>query len=408
MEPVFIVGIIIFSGVLLGELAERIHLPKISGYIVAGLILNPEVVDFIPENFAENTGLITDIALSFITFSVGGTLLFSKIKKLGKSIFSITVFESELAFLFVVLGMMVVLPFFVEIDQGNIVTAYLPVALLLGSLASPTDPSSTLAVMHEYKAKGSVSSTIMGIAAFDDALGVINYSIAIAIAATLSSNHQFSALTSVLQPIVIICLSIVLGIIVGIILNFLTRFVKKETDGVLIVQVLGLLLICFGLSSMLSLDALLSTMSMGMIVVNFNPLREKIFGLLQRYIEEIIFVLFFVLAGMHLDFSVLSSSFILIGLFVFLRALGKYTGIFIGAGLTKTPQKVRKYTFGGVLPQGGIVIGLALMIRQNPSFQDFSDTIIGVIIGATIIHELIGPLSAKLALKKANELYKDR
>ena len=209
-----------------------------------------------------------------------------------------------------------------------------------------------------------------------------------------------------MNPIVIIIISIGFGILAGILLNLLVKITKRETDGVLLVEVFGLLLICFGVSHWLGLDELLSTMSMGAMVVNFNSKRDQIFKLLERYIEELILVLFFVLAGMHLNFSVVSSSLLLIILFVILRTLGKFVGVYLGAHISHSPKKVKKYTFGGIIPQGGIVIGLALMIKQNPAFENISDIIIGVIIGATIIHELIGPVSAKIALKKADELYK--
>ena len=192
MESTLIVGIIFFFGFLLGELVSKINLPKITGYILAGILLNPQVFHIVPNDFTQNTELVTNVALSFITFSVGGTLLISKIKELGKSIFTITVFESEFAFIFVIMGLTFVLPFIMHIDNGDILTTYLPVALLLGSMASPTDPSATLAVTHEYKAKGAVTSTIMGVAAFDDALGIINYSIAIAVSQTLIKHTEFS------------------------------------------------------------------------------------------------------------------------------------------------------------------------------------------------------------------------
>ena len=182
MDPILTIGIIIVTGFIAGELCTRIGLPKVSGYILAGLLLNPELTHFIPESFVEHTTLVTNIALSFITFSVGGTLLFSKVRSLGKSIVFITLFEAEFAFLFVCAFFMLIAPLFLTSPAFTLVSYFIPLALLLGSLASPTDPSATLAIMHQYKAKGEVTSTIMGVAAFDDILGIINYSIAVSIA----------------------------------------------------------------------------------------------------------------------------------------------------------------------------------------------------------------------------------
>ena len=408
MESLLVVGIIIFTGFILGEILSKIKLPKVTGYILAGVLLNPQLFHIIPTDFTNHTDVITNIALSFITFSVGGTLLYKRIKKLGKGIVFITLFEAEIAFLVVFLGLLVLTPFFLPITGATWFTVFIPLALLLGSLASPTDPSATLAVAHEYKAKGDVSSTIMGVAAFDDALGIINYSLAISIAGILVLNESFSIASSLIHPLIVIIGAILLGLAIGFVFNVVTRVLKKETEGAFIVIILCFLLLCYGIASVLGVDELLATMTMGAFVVNFNPMREKIFKILERYTEELIFVLFFTLSGMHLNFSVLSTSYLLIIFFVLFRTMGKITGTVLGASLAQSSRTIRKYTAGGLIPQGGIVIGLALLIKQNDAFDAISDLIIGIIIGATIIHELIGPVVSKTVLTKAGEIDHER
>jgi len=407
MESLLIVGIILFTGFVFGELLSKIKLPKVTGYILAGVILNPDLFHIIPTTFTNHTDVITNIALAFITFSVGGTLLYKKIKKLGKGIISITVLEAELAFLIVFLGFLVFTPFLIPLPQATYFTVFIPLSILIASLASPTDPSATLAVTHEYNAKGDVSSTIMGVAAFDDALGIINYSLAITIASILILNQNFSVTSSILSPLYIIIGAIILGIISGFIFNMISQAIKRETEGMFIVLIICFLLLCYGVASIIGVDELLSTMSMGAFVVNFNKMRKKIFNILERYTEELIFVLFFTISGMHLQFSVFTASFSLVILFVFFRTLGKIFGSRIGAHIANASPMVKKYVAGGLIPQGGIVIGLALLIKQNTSFNQIADIIISVIIGATIIHEFIGPVISKISLKKAGEIKDD-
>ena len=404
MESLLIVGIIVFTGFIFGEILSKIKLPKVTGYILAGVLLNPQLFYIIPATFTDHTDVITNIALSFITFSVGGTLLYKRIKKLGKGILFITLFEAELAFLTVFLGLLVIAPFLIAIPNATIFTVFIPLSLLLGALAAPTDPSATLAVAHEYKAKGVVSSTIMGVAAFDDALGIINYSLAISIAAILVLNQSFNLYSSIIQPLFVIFGAIALGLVIGFLFNAITKVFNKEKEGAFIVIILCFLLLCFGIASVLGVDELLATMSMGVIVVNFNPMKDKIFKILERYTEELIFVLFFTISGMHLNFSIVSTSLLLILFFVLFRTLGKFMGTTLGAHLAKSPIKIKKYTIGGLIPQGGIVIGLALLIKQKPGFDSLSDIIISIIIGATIIHEFIGPIVAKTTLKHAGEI----
>jgi Kef-type K+ transport system membrane component KefB len=169
-------------------------------------------------------------------------------------------------------------------------------------------------------------------------------------------------------------------------------------------MIIAVLSLCYGISTLLDLDQLLATMTVGITVVNFGRQRDRIFRLIEDYAEPLVFVLFFTISGMYLDFSVLVKFLPFVILFVGFRAIGKLTGAFVGATLAHGPKLVRRYTGWGLLPQGGIVIGLALIMRQNPAFTDISTIIVSVTIGATVIHELIGPITSKLALQKAGEL----
>jgi Kef-type K+ transport system membrane component KefB len=404
MSSILIVGIIASFGLICGEIATKLRLPKVTGYIIAGVLLNPSLSDFIPKNFTSHTDLVTNVALSFITFSVGGTLLYSRIKKLGKGIIYITLCEGEFAFIIVIVGILAGGALLIQTADATWTSTFIPISLLMGCLAAPTDPSATLAITHQYKAKGSVTSTIMGVAAFDDVLGIVNYSLAIVLAQALIMHEKFSIFSSLLKPAVAILGAVFLGIAFGFIFNLSTKFLKKETEGALIVVVFALLSLCFGIATILDADELLSTMIMGIVVVNYNPNREKIFKILERYTEELIFILFFVLSGMQLNFSILSSHILLVLFFVILRSIGKVSGAITGAVLAKSSSKVKKYTAGGLIPQGGIVVGLALLIKQKQAFAGISDIILSVIIGATIFHELIGPILSKMAIKKAGEI----
>ncbi|WP_319370093.1 cation:proton antiporter [uncultured Ilyobacter sp.] len=407
MEGILVVGIIIFTGFIVGELCTLFKLPKVTGYILAGILLNPNLTHFIPESFVAHTDLVTNIALSFITFSVGGTLFFPKIRSLGKMIILITLLESEFAFLFVAIFSTLIGPMIIHYPGASMLSFYIPLSLILASLASPTDPSATLAVEHEYKAKGVVTSTIMGVAAFDDILGIINYSITVSIIDLSLKEHSFG-IYSFVQPFIKILGSITIGCFFGFFLNILVKYIKKETEGALITFIIGLLALCYGFAGMINVDELLSTMTMGVIVVNYSIKKEKIFKILERYTEELIFVLFFTISAMHLNFSVLISNYPFIIIFIVFRSIGKFTGTVVGGKISNASLSVQKFTAGGLIPQGGIVIGLALAIKRNPALSSVSDIIINVIIGATVVHEILGPIISKISLEKAGEITLDK
>lgn len=404
MSAVLAVGVVILCGFVCGEVARKIGLPKVTGFIIAGILLNPSLVHIVPEDFAAHTDLVTNIALAFITFSVGGTLYYRRVRKLGRSILAITFCEAEFAFVVTAAGLLVLAPLIVGGTGNSWTGTFIPLALLLGCLASPTDPSATLAVTHEYKAKGAVTSTILGVTAFDDVLGIVNFSVATAIAYILVTHEGLSIASSIVHPLGSILGAVLCGTIFGLIFNAVTYLIRRETEGALIVVVLAMLALTFGLARWVGADELLATMSMGAIVVNYNTRRQKIFRMLERYTEELIFVLFFTLSGMQLDFAALANNLLLVLFLVFFRGIGKTLGAVTGATLSSAPAKVKRYVAGGLIPQGGIVVGLALLMKQEPAFSHISSIVISVVIGATVIHELIGPVVSKVAIKAAGEI----
>lgn len=406
MDSTLIVGIILFAGFVMGEMVQKIMLPRVTGYIIAGVLLNPQLVNFIPADIGKHTYFVTNISLSFITFSIGGSLIFSKIRKLGRSITSITFFEAEITFLVVAIAVAFSLPFFVHKASADFLHTFLPLGLIIGALASPTDPTGTLAVKHQYGAKGDVTATILSVSAFDDALGLMNFSVAAVIAKVLVLHQSFSLANSLGKPLIQIFGAFAVGSVFGIIFNIIGRLIRKQTEGVMIVMLFSLLCLCFGLSHWAHFDELLSTMAMGIVVTNFNKNRDKVFEILQRYTEEIIFVLFFTLSGMYLNFSILTTTAIGVALYAAARTAGKFSGTYIGAVVGRSQPMVKRYTALGLIPSGGIIIGLALLLKQTPAFNSFADTVINVIIGATVIHELAGPILVELAFRRSGEIRK--
>jgi NhaP-type Na+/H+ or K+/H+ antiporter len=406
MDTTLIIGIILFSGFVLGEVAQRFMLPRVTGYIIAGVILNPQLTPIVPKDIASHTEFVTNIALSFITFSIGGSLIFSKIRSLGRSILSITFFEAEVTFLVVTLGVAFVVPYFAHDVRGDWLHTFLPLGLIIGALASPTDPTGTLAVKHQYGAEGEVTSTILSVSAFDDALGLINFSLAAVAAHMLVLHKSFSFTSSIGFPLYQVLGALLLGAIFGFVFNLIGRFMRKDTEGVLIVALFAFLGLCFGLARLARFDELLATMAMGLVVTNFNPKRDRIFEILQRYTEEIIFVLFFTLSGMYLDFGTLATSAILVGLYAFWRTAGKFAGTYVGAAVGAASGPVKRYTALGLIPSGGIIIGLALLLKQDLAFTHFADIVINVIIGATVIHELAGPILVEVAFRRSGEAHR--
>lgn len=403
MDSLFAVGVILTAGFVFGELARLVRLPRVTGYISCGVLLNPAVVPAVPRDFVEHTDLVTHFALAFITFSVGGTLQWKRIRALGSSIVWITLLEAEGAWLLVLAAFATVLTSFGQDLATPLAQSAIPASLLVACLACPTDPTSTLAVIHESEAKGPVSSTILGVAALDDVFGILNFSLAVAVSQLWLAHRGLDVLGTLREPLTSIAGGLLMGLLFGTILNIANKLVRRETEGALIVLVFGVLALCYAVAEVFSFDPLLATMTMGVVVANFSRSQEKIFTMLGRYSEELIFVLFFTLSGMRLDVGSLDGAYGFIALFIVMRALGKYLGVAGGSAVGQAPPTVRRYAFLGLLPQGGIVIGLALALQYNPVLSQMAKPILAIVIGTTLVHELVGPVAAKIALRRSGE-----
>lgn len=401
MNIILSIGVLIFTGFIFGECAEKLKIPKISGYILAGIVLNPDLSGIMTEEFIKHTNPLLNISLSFITFSIGGSLSVASLKETGVKILSLTLFEAFFAFLFVFLIMFISINL---LDIFNSIFVVLAISLLLAALAAPTDPSATLAVIHEFKAKGIVSSTIMEIAAFDDIVGITIYTFISSLSTLFLGKGNIALLQIAFELGRNIGGAILVGTIFGFLFNFIIKKIGKKYEGSLIVLTFGIIALSYGISEYFKFESLLSTIALGLIVTNYNPISEKIFDLIERYTDELIFVIFFSLSGLHLELTSITGSFLLIVIYIISRGIGKFTGIYSGSIILKTDPKIKKYTAGGLIPQGGIVIGLALLLTQNSAFEEISSMIIGIVIGAALLHEITGPIISRYSLKKANEL----
>ncbi|SHF55189.1 transporter, CPA2 family [Mariniphaga anaerophila] len=402
MNILFGIGLLLLVGYSLGFLAEKAGLPKIVGYIATGIFFSPHTFGFLKESMLSQTEPLIDVSLAFIAFEVGGSLKWEKLKNYGTVLLRILLLESLLPFFFVLVALIILGFFFPGLFS---ISSHwiLILALLLAPLASPTDPSATIAVMHQYKARGQVSDTIMGTAALDDAVGVLLYSVSVTVAAILAGSHGANVGQSLLNSAYTIFGAVAVGCFLGWMTGVISRFFKIEKEGQCIVILVAFIALSFGISTLLNFDELLAAMALGVFITNFNKQSNQFFKIVERYTEDLIFLFFFILSGLHLDVTAIPGAAFLIAVFVVFRVSGKYLGSRVGAAWGGATKKVRKYTAGGLIPQGGIVIGLALLISKNPYFSDISDTLLAVVMGSAVFHEVIGPIAAVRALKKAGE-----
>lgn len=354
MNLILAVGVLVIAGFFGGLLAKRIRYPRISGYIIVGMLLSPSILNVIPSQLIrEDLSVVTDIVLGVIAYLIGGSLSIERLKKLGKNIVTITPFEALGAWIFVTLLILSLGHFVIKFDisNPNFYQTYLPMAIIIGAISSATAPAAILAIIHEYRAKGTLTTTLLGVVALDDAFAIISFAIATSIAAVLIIGVEALSLYQMLiVPMFDVVGSLLLGAGFGFTLVYMSRFSK--TRKTLLVTVLGMIMLSIGTAKFLGISSLLANMAMGFVIVNKMRPSEKMFAVISD-IEDVIFAVFFTLAGAHFDLGVVKTAGILALLIVIGRFSGKFVGARIGATISQAPTVVRKYLGFALLPKAG-------------------------------------------------------
>lgn len=406
MTILLLIGLLALTGYLFGLIAEKLGVPKIIGYILTGILFSPNTMGWSSMEAVAGSRSLLSISLAFIAFEVGGELKWSKLKKMENKVLSITLLEGLMPVLFIIIFFYLLYLLFPSFFPYADTLSFLVFAILLASLASPTDPASSLAIIHQYKAKGVVKDTILGVAAHDDAMGILIFSIAIATGGFLMDRSS-----ELQEPLMFfvehVAGGVVVGLVLALVMSAFMRYFSDLREGQWIILIFALISICYGIATAVGADEVLACMVMGMVVVNTSQGHTILFRIIERYTEELILLFFFVLSGLHFNIQTVPDALIPIALYVSLRIAGKFSGSYLGAILSGASASVKKYTGGGLIPQGGVVIGLALIVNQYPKFDFLFEQLLTVIMGAVLINELIGPFVTRYSLVKAGEITLD-
>jgi len=386
----------LIGGTLGGRIFQKLKIPQVVGYITIGIIIGTSGVKILDVETVKAFEPFNYFALGMIGFMIGGELKMDVLSKFGKQ-FLIILFAEGLA-AFVVVTLLIGFIGMIFIHDAKLVWS---LAILLGAISSATAPAATTDVLWEYKAKGPLTRTVLGIVALDDGLALLLFAIASSVAASLMGD-SLNILESIFTPIYEIVGSLMLGFLLGF---FMGKILKRynEDDKILVFSI-GIVLTGLGLAALMSLNILLAAMTMGVTVVNLSPYRSKeLFKLIQNFTPPI-YILFFVLVGAKLNVQGMSLSVIfLLAAYLTGRTLGKMYGASFGAKLSGAPATVIKNLPLCLFSQAGVAIGLSIIAGQK--FQsEIGNMIVIIITASTFVVQLIGPYYVKMGITRAGEV----
>ncbi|MEJ2634201.1 MAG: cation:proton antiporter [Calditrichia bacterium] len=389
-------GFTLIAAYLIGKTVMRLQLPKITGYILAGILAGPYVTDLLSVPVVRNLQLIDNIALSLIALTAGGEFRYKTIKKQMKTIGSTILWQVIIVLLTFVI--------FIFLYQNHIsflahkpLNVVLGVALIFGSLAIAKSPATTIAIITESRAKGKFTDFVLGVTVFKDIVVVLVFSIVISFAKPMILPETPLHFTYLFNVFLEIILSIIVGFAAGLLILFYLKYVGKQT----VLFLLGFILLGIELSRMFHLEVILLFMVAGFFVQNFSNAGGKLISAIEGGSLPI-FVIFFAIAGASLNFPVFLENWFLAVLIVGLRMLSTYEGTYIGARLTGGSREVQNYGWMGFIGQAGLTLGLAVLVKQNlPGI--IGESIATLIIASIAINQIVGPVMFRYSLVKVGE-----
>lgn len=411
MSTLLSVSIALLAGLLMTRLFKPFKLPDVTAYLIAGVLIGPYCVGalgvdgfgFSSMHAVEALGLVADVALGFIAFSIGSEFRLEELKKTGKQAFVIGIVQALVATLFVdlaLLGVHYMMP-----DKLTV-----PQLLVLGAIATATAPAATLMVVRQYKADGPLTKLLLPIVALDDAVGLIIFAVSFGIAKTLLSG-QVDLVSIILNPLVEIVCSLILGAIMGWILTQLEKMFHSNTNRLnmtiaFVFLTVALSMLKFNIGPVhIGFSSLLVCMMLGTIFCNICPLSEDLMGRSDKWTSPLL-AIFFVISGAELELSVFADIAIVgIGVvYIIFRCLGKYFGALISAKATKCEPQISKYLGITLFPQAGVALGMCAIVASSTDFGDQGTLIRNITLFAVLIYELFGPLMTRQALMSAGEI----
>jgi len=394
MNIILLVGIAMFGGTVGARIFHRLNIPRIVGYVTIGIILGP-VLRIISSKTLVDLEPFNMFALGVIGFLIGGELKREIFVKFGRQVIAILLFEGLTAFLLVGLLSFGIMSYFFDWKTG------LAVGVVFGAICAATDPASTMSVLWEYKARGPLTAMLTAIVALDDALALILYALCISVAGVVIGHQQVGFAAALLSSFYEIIGSLVIGVAAGVVLNWILKR-TDEPERVLVFS-LSLALLIIGVAITRELDVIISSMALGVTLVNIGTKKVlSSFTLVHRFSAPI-YVLFFVLVGARLSISAVTLPVLLLAVaYVVGSIIGKTTGAWWGAVYSKTVPSIRKYLGFCLYQQGTIAIALLLMASSR--FEgEIREIMLSVIIAGVFVLQLAGPVFVRLGAKKAGE-----
>ena len=404
------ISISLIAGLMMSRVAKRVGLPAVTAYLITGLLLGPFCVGrlslpgvgFHSMEEVSSMGLLSEMALGFIAFTIGNEFRLGQLRSMGRQAITVGILQAVVTTI-IVDGALILLH--LAFPQ----TLSLSSAITLGAIAAATAPAATLMVVRQYQEDGPLTRLLLMVVAIDDAVGLVLFSASFGVASALEQGG-ISAITVIVEPVLEIILSLLLGAVAGFILDWSERYFHSRGNRIsmtvaFVLLTVGLSMVEFQLGPVhCGFSLLLVCMMTGTIFCNICQTSEVLIERLDRWTTPLS-ILFFVLSGAELDLQILRSPVVLLigAVYIIARSAGKILGAYSSCAMTGCEKNIQKYLGITLLPQAGVALGMAI----TASTLSDGAMVRNVVLFSVLVYELVAPTLTKNALFAAGELHSE-
>lgn len=364
-------------------LGRHTPVPRVSALLLLGVLAGPAGLDVLPDAREQWEPVATDLALAMVGFLLGREFERDRVREYGRSLLLLAVVASLVTSLVVAGGLL-------------LLGADTRVALALGGIAASTAPAATVIVVQDNDAQGPLTRTLLGFVALADALAIVLFTVLLSVGVVVvGEGAPWPLVQEAAQEILG---AVLLGLLLGVPAAVITRHVRQGEPTLL--DASGTVLLTVGFAAWLDVSLVLTAVTVGVVVSNLDQGDYRPFRAVER-VEWPFLVVFFVLGGAALEVEPLREELGLITAYVVLRSLGKLAGAVAGSTGAGQEPRVRRWLGVTLLPQAGVGLGLALQLRERA--PEVAEAVVPVVVVSTVLFELLGPVAARVALRRAGE-----
>ncbi len=388
-------GFLLLAAYFTGKLFSNISLPKLTGYIVAGIVTGPAVLELVSKDMTGQLKLVGGVATSILALQAGAELNLRSMRPLLGTVARITIF-SVFGTMFVLTGALILLrplvPFLgqLTIEHAAVVSVCVAIAL------SAQSPAVVMALIAETRAEGNLTRTILALVIVADLAIIVSYGIASSVAASFISGNidLYGAVGGIGWEVFG---SIGVGLFIGFMLGAFLIYINQGVG-------LFSVLICFVVAEIghaVHLDPLIIALTAGLWLENVS--RADARHLVHQFEAASlpVYLVFFALAGAKLDLNALYHLALPVAIIVVTRASSFYVTCKVATRGPNVDPTVKRLAWIGLLPQAGLALALAELVRRT--FPEFGDAAFALVVGVVATNELIAPVILRVALLRSGE-----